>query len=58
VRSDAAIKKKVPRKKGIKLVVSVHTVEFDGYELSKVYPLHTTTTVALVILLQLLYVRL
>jgi hypothetical protein len=52
------VKKNVPRKKGIKLVVSVHTVEFDEYELSKVYPLHTTTTVALIILLQLLSVRL
>jgi hypothetical protein len=53
-------KKKVPRKRGIKLAefLSVHILEFDGFELSKVYPLHTITTLALIILLQLLYVRL
>jgi hypothetical protein len=54
------VKKKILRKRGIKLAefVCVHTVEFDGYEVSKIYPLHTTTTLALIILLQLLYVRL
>jgi hypothetical protein len=54
------VKKNVPRKRGIKLAecVSVDTVELDGYELSEVYPFCTTTTLALIILLQLLYVRL
>jgi hypothetical protein len=52
------VKKKVPRRRRIRLseFVSVHTVEFEGHELRTVYLL-CTTTLALIILLQLLYVR-